>query len=165
MQAPVGFVAPAEVEFDTLVFHLTGVDPLRGAFAHGGDAHHLHQDVGGFLQVEVHRAVEAVAEHAPVEAGIVLSGGFPLDIGVADLVAFEAGLEDGAAVGAGDVVGSTVGLAAGFAHAVVGHVDVIAGGVGDFLVTGLTPRQAQLEVVEPRVGVGQEGFVADAPTC
>ena len=78
--------------------------------------------------------------------------------------ATETGRQDLSAVGAGDVVRSTVTLSAVLGHAVVGLIDRIAGGRGYILVTGLTPRSTELEVIEPTVSTTHEFLLANTPT-
>src|SRR3712207_9535750 len=45
------FATVANVEFHTLVSHLTGVDPLARTFTHDGDPRHVDQYVGGLLVI------------------------------------------------------------------------------------------------------------------
>ena len=156
--------AITDVELDALVLHLASVDPLAGSFAHDADAGHIDEDVGGLLVVPLEGAVEGVAQETEVEADVRLSGGLPLQVVVAELVALEAAGQLLAAVGACDVVAGAVALAAEACFAVVAHVESVACDVVDLLVTRTSPAGAQLQVVEPAY-VLHELLLADAPTC
>ena len=68
------------------------------------------------------------------------------------------------AVGAGYIVRCAVALSAELSHAVVRLVDRITGGRRDILVTRLTPRSAQLQVIQPRGGTAHEFLLTDTPT-
>ena len=86
----VAHLAPvAYVQLDAFVFHLAGIDPLVGSFAHHHDGGHIDQNVLGLLEVPFKGAVEGVVEEAEVEAEVGLRGGFPFQVVVAQLVALE----------------------------------------------------------------------------
>ena len=54
-----------------------------------------------------------------------------------------------AAVRTFDVVRGTIALSAGLVDTVVAHIDEITGCRGYILVTGLTPRSTDLQIVQP----------------
>ena len=112
----------------------------------------------------VERAIERLLEEREVETDVCLAGGLPFDIVITDLRAAETGRKNTTAVGAGDVVRRTVRLTAVLIHTVVGVIDSIARGSIDILVTRLTPRNTQFQIVHPRAGSCHEFLLADTPT-
>ena len=134
-----GLVAVTQLELYTHIIHRTGVHPLRCAFTHHSDARHQHENIFRLLVEPVERTVERLLEEREVETDVGLRGGLPFDIVVAQLKTAETGRKDSTSIGAGNVVGCTIGLTAALVHAVVGVVDGIACGGIDVLVTRLSP--------------------------
>ena len=157
-------VAVTQLELNTHIIDRTRVHPLRCAFTHHTDTGHEHEDVFRLFIEPVERTVERLFEEREIETDVGLAGGLPFDIVVTDLRAAETGRKDTATVGAGDVVRRTVRLTAVLIHTVVGVIDCIARGSIDILVTGLTPRNTQFQIVHPRIGSCHELLLADTPT-
>ena len=137
-------VAVSDGEFHTPVLQRGSVAPCGTAFAKrckvcGLDEHVLH-----LLEIDVDGTEEPVVEECEVHTGIVLYGGLPLEVGVFGLGGTESGGEDARALEI-----EVVGCGCDAVVSVVGDEESVAGGVGDGLVSGLTPRQTNLEVVEP----------------
>ena len=103
-QTPLSGLAVANVELETLVLHLAGIDPLCRTLTHGSDASHLYKDVLGLLEVPVEGTVERVAEERVVDTDVGLCRCLPLDAVVAKLIALETRRQSLSAVGSGDVV-------------------------------------------------------------
>ena len=102
-------------------------------------------------------------EESEVKAEIGLCGGFPLQVIVAQLIALETAGERLTAIRASDVIAGAVALATEASLTVVALVEGVAGDVRDFLVTRLSPRGTELQVVEP-IDVFHEFLFAHAPT-
>ena len=81
--------AVADVELDTLVQHLAGIDPLLSTFTHHSDAWHVDQNVLRLLVVPLERTVQRVVEQSEVQTEVSLCRRFPLQVVVAQLVALE----------------------------------------------------------------------------
>ena len=89
-------------------------------------------------------------EQAEVDTDIGLCRCFPFDIVVTDLVAFETGRKYTATVRTCDIVCRTVALSAErIGCTIVRCIDSITGKVGDFLITGLSPRSTQFQIIKP----------------
>ena len=112
----------------------------------------------------VERTVECLFEEREIETDVSLGRSLPFDIVITDLRAAETRRKNTATVGAGDVVRRTVTLTTVLVHTIVGVVDSITRGSIDILVTRLTPRDTQLQIVHPRIGSCHELLLADTPT-
>ena len=102
-------------------------------------------------------------QQTKVKTDVVLGCRFPLDVLIATLCTYITIVQCIAAIAAGDIIGSTC-LAtppkAGSNHCLVKG---ITGGVRDFLVTSLTPRITEFQVVQP-LQVFHKVLFADSPT-
>ena len=153
----------ADVELETFVLYLASVNPLTGALAHHTDTWHEYQNVLGLFEVPLERSIQGVTEHAEVHTEVGLCGGLPFQVVVTQLVTFETAWQSLSAVATLDVVAGTVALSAEASLAIVALVDGIASYVGNLLVTSLTPRCSQLQVVQP-VDVLHELLLVDTPS-
>ena len=162
-QSECSLITITEIQFNTHVLHFSCIDPLAASFTHSGDTSHLYQDIRCLFVEPVEWAVKRLFEKWEIETQVDLCGCFPFDVIVTDLVTLESRLKDTAAIGSGNVIGSTVALTTWFRHTVVGNVNSIAGNVRDFLVTGLAPWAADFQVVNP-TEVLHEIFTVQAPS-
>ena len=94
----------------------------------------------------------------------MLGSGLPLDVIVSALIAHVAVVQVVTTVLASNVVRGTGLTAAPETSGDDRLVQRIAGSIGDFLVTRLSPGVAQLQVVKPSLGALHELLLADAPT-
>ena len=157
-------VAVTQLELNTHIIHRAGVHPLRCAFTHHTDTGHEHKDVFRLFVEPVERTVERLLEEREIETDVGLAGGLPFDIVVTNLRTAETGRKDTTTIAAGDVIRRTVRLTTVLVYTIVGVVDSITRGSIDILVTRLTPRDAQLQIVHPRAGTCHELLLADTPT-
>ncbi len=139
----------ADAGLDTGVAHAAYVAVgLVAEVAHGSHAGVVDQ-VGGLAIVPVDRATQLLVPQAPVETHVGRGGSLPLQCGVV-------GIGTGHGAVAHDIVERT--LHAGV-DCIVGIVAVVADA---FLLAGLTPAQAQLEVAQCG-SVLQEALLVDGP--
>ena len=80
-------MAITDTQFPTVVLHLTGVNPLARTLTHCTDTLHEEQNVGGLLVKPVEASVDFVPQDSEVDTDVMLSGGLPLDVVVATLIA------------------------------------------------------------------------------
>ena len=156
-------IAITEIQFNTHILHFSRIDPLTASFAHSGDTCHLYQNIRCLFVEPVEWTVKRLFKQWEIEAEVRLCSCFPFDVIITDLITFESGLKDAAAIGSGNVVGSTIALTAWFRYTVVGNINCIAGNVRDFLVTGLSPWTADFQIVNP-TEVLHELFTVQAPS-
>lgn len=119
----------AEVELNTLVKHLTGIDPLAGAFTHHTDTRHVNQDVLGLFVVPLERAVERITEETEVKTEVGLCGGLPFQVVITQLVTLETTRQLLTTVGSGDVVTGSVTLSTEACLTIVTLEDGVTGDI------------------------------------
>ena len=149
-QAKVCLVAVTDVELETTVFHLTCINPLRTTFTHYGNTRHIDEDILCLLEVPVKVTIQSIAEESEVETKVGLCGRLPLDIVVTYLITLKTRRQGATTIGTCDVVRSTIALPTILVDTIVAHIESVTSEVVDFLVTSLSPRSTNLQVVNPR---------------
>ena len=128
-----------DIQFNTLILHLTGIDPLTGSLTHQTDTRHVDEDVGGLLEVPLKRSVEGVTEESEVKTEVCLGGRLPLQVIVTQLVTLESTRQGMTAIRSLDIITRTIALTAEASLTVITLIDGVTGNVADLLVTCLSP--------------------------
>ena len=141
----------AQLEFNTRVFHGAHVAPRFRLTQVGGHSHLFEHTVGTLLVV-IYTQGQGICKETEVDAHVGLLTLLPLDVGVWSARRFGAVHNLLRVASAKHIV---------VAQCHIGCVEEVA----DVLVTILTPREANLGIVEPLGTIGHKGLVGNVPTC
>ena len=134
----------AHCQFHTPVAEAGSVEPGSTALTHGAQIGRIDEHVLDVLDVGVESTVNGTLQQGEIQTGIVLLGGFPLQVVVLRLRGAETGREYSGALQREVVSGRFVA-----ASAVSGCVQTETGIIGNGLVTGFTPGGTDLQIVQP----------------
>ena len=146
----VGLAFAAQHQFLADVAHATCIHPLACALTHSGYACHVEQNIIRILVEPIETTVQLLPPEREVDTRIGLRGSLPTEVVVAYLRALHTRGQRTTAIGARDIIPRTVTLSAALVHAVAAHIDIVARQVGNLLVTRLSPRDTNLQVIKHR---------------